>query len=115
MTHQGPETYENQTVRLCDLVRDRLLLEGITFVNCRIVGLAVLVPFGDMTFEGTTFGAETEMEDVLWEVPSSRVALIGAIPMTNCRLISCKTTNVGFAGQRPFIEKFRQAMTRRDD
>ena len=109
------ETYRDQTVWLCDLVRESILLDGVTFENCHILGPAVLVPFENDSFVRTTFQADSSPDDVLWEVPPTRKALIGAIPMRNCRMVSCKTTNVGFAGPKKSIDKFKSSVRSRDD
>jgi len=108
MSAQAGEVYRNKAVRLCELTVNRTLLEGITFENCHLIGPAVLALLDSNVFSETTF--EGEPDALLWEVPPSRQNVIGAIGLRTCRLISCRTTNVGFAGSPAIIAQFRSAV-----
>ena len=102
------EVYHDKAVRLCELTVNRTLLENITFKNCHILGPAVIARLDDNVFDKTVF--EGEPDALLWEVQPNRKKVIGAIGMRNCRLISCRTTNVGFAGPHALIAQFRASV-----
>jgi hypothetical protein len=49
------------------------------------------------------------MESVLWDI-TGRNHIIGAVGVENCVFENCTFTNVGFAGDRTFIDKFRHGV-----
>lgn len=111
MTDQEVEVFKNKVVRLCELTVARSMLEGITFDHCHILGPAVIAVLDENEFSNTTF--EGDPDAMLWVVPPGRKRVLGAVGMRKCRMLSCRTTEVGFAGPPDFIETFKGALHER--
>jgi hypothetical protein len=47
------------------------------------------------------------MDEILWEIPADRPRVIGAVAVENCTFTGCHFMNVGIAGQRDLIARFR--------
>ena len=90
---------------MSQLAGDRGLIENMQFINCHLMGPAVIVPIA-CTFTSTNIAEAAA--DVIWEVDIEHRAPIGAIALKDCELVSCRTTNIGFAGTREFGDKMRR-------
>lgn len=100
----------NQHIRICDLATTDDVLKDLAFEHCAIVGPAVLVLLSDVTLEDNTI--EGDMDALLWEIPSHRSRVVGAIGVENCRFVQCRFTRVGFAGPPDLMERFRAGAIR---
>ncbi len=100
-------TYRDTKVSIYELIdRHEGKLKGLSFVNCTLVGPAVLylhycIADGMRTQHGP--------RDVLWEVRPGR-KLIGAVLMESCTFENCTFHNIGFAGLPAQIQLWRETM-----
>lgn len=97
--------YRGEEVRLTDLVEDDVVLEGHHFVDCHVIGPAVLVVQGEFTLIDNTI--EGDPDAYLWVIPEHRKRVLGAILVKDTTFERCTFTNVGFAGRSDFIERLR--------
>lgn len=97
------ERHENKLIRLVDLVvtkRPPILVDH-EFVNCELVGPAVL-----QVIDGCAFvGLAIESPAVFWQLDVGR-EYIGGIGIQRCRFEACSFSGVGFAGNAEFIQAF---------
>ena len=105
MAYKDPKTFERQVVRVCELVpKDGASLEGYTFTECHIYGPAILV-FQNAVISNNRF--DGPLDAILWEVPPSRLSVIGAILAVDCTFSGCTFERIGFAGPPEFIRQMR--------
>ncbi len=101
-------TFHRETVRLPLLAGDDCAIRNAVFKDCEIRGPAVIVPSGstftDGHFEGTN-------ESVIWDLPSDRKELSGAILVEDCRFAGCRFIAVGVAGPPAMLDEVRKALT----
>lgn len=97
--------YEDRVVRISELVEVDGLLEGFTFERCHIDGPAIIVPSGHATLTKCSLGPS--LDAVLWEIPPTRPAVVGAIEARDCVFDGCEFRNVGLAGPPDFVERIR--------
>lgn len=95
--------HENQIIRVADLVVTKMppLLVDQAFINCQLIGPAVLMVLDDNTFE--EFGLEGP--GALWQLDDGR-EYIGGIGLQGCLIRQCKLTGIGLAGNAVFVQKF---------
>ncbi|MEO7836144.1 MAG: hypothetical protein ABIS21_00705, partial [Acidimicrobiales bacterium] len=56
----GDRQFRNQVVRIAELTVNTIVLERLEFMNCRILGPAVLIPQG-----------ETSIQHCGWDTPNA--------------------------------------------
>lgn len=96
--------YSERVIWLPELARDIEVLDGYVFNGCHLNGPAVLVFLDNVTFSNNKL--QGEREALLWELPSGRVRVLGAIGLSNCIVDNCTLTRIGIAGQRDVLSKF---------
>jgi hypothetical protein len=101
------KTSRDQAVKLTDLVATDGLLEGFTFVGCRINGPAIVLVLDDTAIRNCDLGSPNS-EALLWEVPLSRRIVVGVIGARNCTFDRCTFANIGFAGPPSLMATFRR-------
>jgi hypothetical protein len=101
---------KGETVRLTDLlpVEGSLqagspTLNDIDFVDCIVLGPAVLAPV-DSSFE--VVGLSEPIDDVLWDLKMDDVA-VGALVVQNCTFSDCRFQKIGIAGPKHITNWFR--------
>jgi hypothetical protein len=52
-------------------------------------------------------GFEGDLDSLLWELPSSRAVIMGAVGLLDCTFQNCKFTRIGVAGNAEFISRVR--------
>jgi hypothetical protein len=85
-----------------------------TFENCEVFGPAIIAPQAVnkiVLFDQNRFDSSTGVESTLLE--SHGKTIIGCIPMDDCSFIQCKFLNVGFAGSKVMLDKFRAGAVER--
>jgi hypothetical protein len=82
-----------KVIRIADLSLDQGVLRGRTFEDKVIVGPAMFVFSGAVTFDSCKFGGARE--DVVVEVPVGRRRVVGAIGLKDCVFRRCRTVNIG--------------------
>jgi hypothetical protein len=97
--------YEREVVRIALIAGDEGVIRDTTFEGCDIKGPAVLMPLEKTVLEHNRFDGDADA--LLWEVPPERPRVIGAIGLENCRFTGCHFMDVGIAGPRNLIDRFR--------
>jgi len=106
----GP-TYEREQIWLPQLIAQtmaggRAIVEGKTFIDCRIEGPAVLLAVDGCDFDGCDMGASGgDLRNLLLR-PVGPEKVIGAIAFRNCTFRRCAFFAVGFTGSPAFIDNF---------
>lgn len=83
------------------------VIEGKTFVNCRLHGPAVIVPISGCQFEGCSLGqADGDMGNLMMQ-PLGRSKITGAIALRDCLFQGCSFLAVGYTGPQEFLNDLR--------
>ena len=94
--------YRDTEVRLTDLVGPDGRLQGVSFVDCKILGPAVVI-LDQSTLSGCQLGGPS-VDAVLWPIEAERNVVVGAVYIRECSFKGCNFYNVGIAGPRDFIQ-----------
>lgn len=105
--HPGTREYRNTMIRITDLVVVEDVLRDVTFMNCEVVGPAVLAPLDGTTISGCSFDTEGESQ-LFWLVPSTRRSVIGAIGLLRVGFYSCRFRRIGLAVPEDRLADFRR-------
>jgi hypothetical protein len=81
------------------------MLDGHNFLDCTIVGPAVLLLLHDCSFSECRF----ESPQVVWPLDTGR-AYFGAIGMQNCSFTNCRFERIGIGVDRATADKFTEAL-----
>ena len=103
----GDRTFRNDPVRLADLTVNTPVIEGYEFINCRILGPAVIVPQGDTSIVRCSWDAP-DFAAIFWEITPDRPYIVGAIAVVNCTFSNCRFEGVGIAGNREAREQMEK-------
>ncbi|MBI2242468.1 MAG: hypothetical protein HYU55_00385 [Nocardioides sp.] len=99
----GNREFRDDIVRVAALTVTEPIIAGYTFVNCRIVGPAVLAILHDVDIMHCTF--EGDVNSLFWEVdPMTRPQVFGAVGVWDSKFVSCSFQGIGFAGTRELRE-----------
>lgn len=90
------DEYRNEVVELAKLALNDPVIREVTFVNCTIVGPAVIVPQGNTTIRNCSWDAPS-FDAVAWVISDSRDQVVGAIALDSCTLTSCRMQGIGLA------------------
>lgn len=95
--------FERQVIYLAQLERGHfpITLTGYRFVDCEVLGPAVVFPISGLEMIGCDLGGTAL--GVLWEIPTQRTEIIGAIGLVDCSFIECRFKGVGIAGHPQMI------------
>lgn len=93
----GNREFHDDVVRMAALTVNTLILEGLTFQNCQIIGPAILVPQGRTSLIHCTWDAPGA-DAVFWEIPVTRRFVVGAVAVLDCTFSACRFLNVGLGG-----------------
>jgi hypothetical protein len=102
------ETYEDQVVKITDLVGDDGILDGVSFLGCQIKGPAIVWPGSSALRECNLGGPGPDA--VLWEAPRSGTVLVGVIIAKNCTFERCTFLNIGFVMPPDRVRELRQQL-----
>lgn len=105
--HLGTREYRNQLVRIAELTLLEDVIQDARFENCVIVGPAVLGLINNVTMSGCRFDAPGP-DALLWPVPESRGAVMGAVGLMNVEIQSCQLQRIGIAVPEAQLEQFRR-------
>jgi hypothetical protein len=100
------DAHEEEVIRIAELAGDEGVIEGSEFTDCVIKGPAVLVLQGKSSLANNDF--EGEIDAILWEIPSKRHHVIGAVLVKDSTFEGCTFMNVGVAGSPTFIRRLRK-------
>lgn len=104
----GNRTFRDEVVRIAELTVTSHEIRGITFVNCHVMGPAVLLLAGS-SLQHCSFDAP--IDAIFWEIPPTREAVVGGVLMENCEFSQCRFTAIGFAGPTELRLAFEQSVS----
>lgn len=79
------------------------VIEGKTFIDCRIHGPAVLIPVSGCDFNACNLGdSHGDMRNLLFK-PLGLSKIVGGIPMKDCRFERCDFIGIGYSGSPEFL------------
>jgi hypothetical protein len=106
----GGRAFRNEDVLLTDLITtDDVLLDHMSFADCRIFGPAVLVLIGGSQLMNSNLGGPPNA--VLWPLPDPN-AVVGGIVAHACTFDRCEFINVGFGLPPEQIPSVRASLER---
>jgi hypothetical protein len=94
--HPATREYRNELVRIAELTVLEDVIHDVRFVNCEIVGPAVLGLIDNVTISGCGFDAPGS-DALFWPLPASRGAVMGAVGLANVEILSCRFRRIGLA------------------
>lgn len=101
--HEGKDIWLPQLVAEA-VRRGEQVIEGMTFIDCRIEGPAVLCPVGGVHFEACDLGNSGGDVRNLMLAPLGPDKITGAIAFRNCTFRRCRFLAVGFTGSPDFLK-----------
>ena len=101
--------FENLDVNLFELYAHGAdkgvgIITNRTFIGCRIQGPAIVLVSAGVTFDDTNFGDSGGDIRNLILFPAGQKAL-GTVPLRDCHFEGCEFYNVGFTGNRDFLDE----------
>lgn len=104
----GNREFRDEVVTISSLTVVSPVIEGYRFVNCRVVGPAVLGIVDGVTFAHCTF--DGEFSALFWEVnPDERPLVVGAVGLKDTEFVSCVFQSIGIAGSPEFGSEFERS------
>lgn len=103
----GNREFRDEVVRLAELTVTTSMLDGLTFVNCSIIGPGVLILLNNVTIQHCTWDAP-DQRAVFWLIEPGRTFVVGGIGVQNCTFSACKFNQVGVAGDERLRETIGQ-------
>ena len=116
-TDFNARVFDSNEVVLFDLFRESLragsaMVEGRTFINCRLDGPAVMAAVTGCEFDSTDFGYASGDIRAMIIRSAAPGRMIGALPFKDCKFIGCMFFAVGFTGPDPFLDQILALDTR---
>lgn len=108
----GDGIFRDDVVRLASLTVTSPWLENLTFINCQIIGPAVLAIQENVEISNSEF--EADVNSIFWVVPDDRPQVFGAVGVRNCTFSACTFRSVGFAGPVGLRDAFDHGLTDAD-
>lgn len=106
----GNREIRDEVVRIASLVVTNPHVTGYTFVNCKIVGPAVLGIIEGVEMNHCVF--EADINSIFWEVdPATRPTVYGIVGISNCQFVSCRFEAIGFAGTKELRQVMESAVS----
>lgn len=107
MASQLTTQHVREVIRIAELAAGGQLV-GHTFIDCHILGPAVLAPSADVRFSSSRFDGPNA-ESILWEVDPIR-PLVGALVLHDSRFDRCRFENIGLVIPRGRLQEFAQVL-----
>jgi hypothetical protein len=116
-TDFNAKVFDSNEVVLFDLFRESLragsaMVEGRTFINCRLDGPAVMAAVAGCEFDSTDFGYASGDIRTMVIRSAAPGRMIGALPFKDCKFIGCMFFAVGFTGPETFLHQILALETR---
>lgn len=106
----GNREFRDEVIRIAELTVREPHIDGYTFVNCRILGPAVLAVVADVALVHCTF--EADLNSIFWEIdPEARPTIFGAVGVTRTTFSACTFEAIGIAGTRELRDRLDTALT----
>ena len=111
---EGP-VYDKVNIWMPQLIAEAMsgglnLIEGKTFIDCRIEGPAVFLAAGGCDFDACDMGWSGGDIRNLLLAPVGPEKVIGAIAFRNCTFRRCNFFAVGFTGAPEFLQNFQDVL-----
>ena len=102
------KTYVDRVIRIAELAagEPNWTLHGFHWIRCAIQGPAVIVLSGGRFLRCRYDGPSADA--LVWEIPESRTAVIGAVSVVDCTFEDCSFTAIGFAGHPALARQHRR-------
>lgn len=106
--------FKGRTIRVADLVTEEpWLLAYRQFVDCELVGPALILLQGSTTFKACAFivpqsDGVLRPEAILIDLPDGGTAPAGAVAMFDCHFEGCRFEGVTFCGAENVMNEFRR-------
>jgi len=91
------------------LVRGTPLIEDHEFVDCEIVGPAIVVPLDHVNINNVHFDAPPDA--LFYEVPPERT-MVGVIGLRRVSIENCRMRQIGLMGTAESVAKLKQGLVR---
>lgn len=104
------DEYRDAVVRLADLTVNSPRIERVTFVNCRIIGPAVILPMNGTEIRHSNWEAPG-YEAIAWPFDDDRESLVGVIVLDECTVSRCRMSDIGLAMPRSRYEELESGFT----
>ncbi|MHB8395281.1 MAG: hypothetical protein ACYDC5_12480 [Candidatus Dormibacteria bacterium] len=88
----------------------RPLIEHRTFTDCVVRGPALVTPQLDVTLNWATFEGVSSIEELLYELPAPGRKQ-GVFALFDCRFERCKFHQIGWYGDKAFLDRLRAIRT----
>lgn len=93
----GNREFRGEVIRLAELTVTTNVLNGLTFINCSVVGPGVLVPVANVSFQHCSWGSP-DLQAIFWLIEPGRTFVVGGIGVQDCTFSACRFDQVGVAG-----------------
>jgi hypothetical protein len=106
----GNKEFRDEVVRLAELTVTTNLLEGLTFVNCSVIGPGVLILLDHVTIQHCKWNAP-DQSAVFWLIEPGRTFVVGGIGVQNCTFSACVFSQIGVAGDEALRQTLAEAFS----
>lgn len=100
--------YESEVLRAADLFTTNGVVSGAKFVNCLIVGPAIVF-FQDGRLDGCGFLGDVDA--FLYELPEAHSQIVGALVFVNCSFVDCRFERIGILVPAPRLAEVRASLS----
>lgn len=107
---RGDRHYQDEVIRIAELTVNTSLIEDSEFVNCRIIGPAILGLLGGVTISYSTW-VSPSLDAMFWPVPPERNPVIGVVGVRNCTFSNCRFEEIGVAAPPEMRAQFEAGIT----
>lgn len=116
-TDLGAPRFENVDINLFELYAHGAdkgigIITNRVFIGCRLQGPAIILVSAGVRFDDCNFGDSGGDIRNLILYPAGDRAL-GTVPMRDCRFEGCEFYNVGYTGNRDFLDELVALDTRK--
>jgi hypothetical protein len=99
--------YEDSSLRVTELVTPQHpVLVEFTFVRCRLLGPAVLMPMGCSFVSCEWDSPGGDWSTLFWELRADARIVVGAIALHGCTFERCRFSEIGIAGPPALRDQF---------
>jgi len=98
----GDRKLRDEVIRIAELTVNSNTMQDLEFINCRIIGPAVLLALGTTSLLHCALGGP--IESLFWEIPPERTHVIGGVAVVNCIFSNCRFEEIGLGGPRSLYD-----------
>lgn len=102
--------YEDEVVRVVDLFTTADFLEGYVFINCHLVGPAVIGMLGELVVEQCLFDpGVSDPQGMFWVMPPAQ-SFVGIVGFYRTEFRGCRFDRIGIAAPAEILDNFRKQL-----